>query len=175
MNVAAGFKFSAGMEGGHDNFKGRLFVLGMTVGWYAATIVGDPNTVTALVQFHGNGRGKAVDDFMRPDRVVIGTSSARAKKVMEQLYKPFLRQGNPIYFMDERSAELTKYAANAFLATKITFMNEVAGLCERTGADIDQVRIGIGSDSRIGKSRGCCWLLLLPLRRALDIFGKRLK
>ncbi len=95
--------------------------------------------------------GFAVDDFMKPDRVVVGTRSERAKKVLTELYAPFLRQGNPMYFMDERSAELTKYAANAFLATKITFMNEMAGLCEKTGADIDQVRIGIGSDSRIGK------------------------
>lgn len=95
--------------------------------------------------------GFAVDDFMKPDRVVIGTSSERAEKVMEQLYKPFVRQGNPIIFMDEKSAELTKYAANSFLATKITFMNEVANFCELVGADIDKVRIGIGSDERIGK------------------------
>ncbi len=95
--------------------------------------------------------GFAVDDFMKPDRVVIGTSSARAEKIMEQLYKPFVRQGNPIIFMDEKSAELTKYAANAFLATKITFMNEVANFCELVGADVDKVRIGIGSDERIGK------------------------
>jgi UDPglucose 6-dehydrogenase len=95
--------------------------------------------------------GFAVDDFLKPDRVVIGTSSDRAQKVMEDLYKPFVRQGNPIIFMDERSAELTKYAANAFLATKITFMNEIANFCEMVGADVDKVRIGIGSDSRIGK------------------------
>ena len=95
--------------------------------------------------------GFAVDDFMKPDRVVIGTQSEKAKAIMEDLYKPYVRQGNPIYFMDERSAELTKYAANSFLATKITFMNEVANLCERLGADVDAVRIGIGSDSRIGK------------------------
>jgi len=95
--------------------------------------------------------GFAVDDFMKPDRVVIGTSSDRAKKMMSDLYAPFVRQGNPIYFMDERSAELTKYAANAFLATKITFMNEIANLCERVGANVDSVRIGIGSDERIGK------------------------
>ncbi|MBK9175027.1 MAG: UDP-glucose/GDP-mannose dehydrogenase family protein [Flavobacteriales bacterium] len=95
--------------------------------------------------------GFAVDDFLKPDRVVVGTSSARAQKVMEDLYKPFVRQGNPIIFMDERSAELTKYAANAFLATKITFMNEIANFCERVGADVDKVRIGIGTDSRIGK------------------------
>lgn len=95
--------------------------------------------------------GFAVSDFLKPDRVVIGTSDSRAKKIMETLYKPFVRQGNPIYFMDEKSAELTKYAANSFLATKITFMNEVANFCELVGADIDKVRIGIGSDSRIGK------------------------
>lgn len=95
--------------------------------------------------------GFAVDDFMKPDRVVIGTSSARAQKIMEQLYKPFVRQGNPIIFMDEKSAELTKYAANSFLATKITFMNEIANFCEIVGADVDKVRIGIGSDERIGK------------------------
>lgn len=95
--------------------------------------------------------GFAVSDFMKPDRVVIGTGSKRAKKVMEKLYKPFVRQGNPIYFMDEKSAELTKYAANSFLATKITFMNEVANFCELVDADIDMVRAGIGSDTRIGK------------------------
>ncbi|WP_343748811.1 UDP-glucose/GDP-mannose dehydrogenase family protein [Fluviicola sp.] len=95
--------------------------------------------------------GFAVDDFMKPDRVVLGTSSERAEKIMEQLYKPFVRQGNPIIFMDEKSAELTKYAANAFLATKITFMNEIANFCELVGADVDKVRIGIGSDERIGK------------------------
>jgi len=95
--------------------------------------------------------GFAVDDFLKPDRVVIGTSSDRAEKVMEQLYKPFVRQGNPIIFMDEKSAELTKYAANSFLATKITFMNEIANFCELVGADVDKVRIGIGSDERIGK------------------------
>lgn len=95
--------------------------------------------------------GFAVDDFMKPDRVVIGTRSEKAKKVMSDLYAPFVRQGNPIYFMDERSAELTKYAANAFLATKITFMNEIANLCEKVGANVDAIRIGIGSDSRIGK------------------------
>lgn len=95
--------------------------------------------------------GFAVDDFMKPDRVVIGTKSEKAKKIMSDLYAPFVRQGNPIYFMDERSSELTKYAANAFLATKITFMNEIANLCEKVGANVDAVRIGIGSDSRIGK------------------------
>lgn len=95
--------------------------------------------------------GYAVDDFMKPDRVVIGTSSDKARKIMEELYRPYVRQGNPIIFMDERSAELTKYAANAFLATKITFMNEIANLCEKLGADVDAIRIGIGSDARIGK------------------------
>ena len=94
--------------------------------------------------------GYAVDDFMKPDRVVIGTSSDRAKKIMEKLYKPFVRQGNPILFMDEKSAELTKYAANSFLATKITFMNEIANYCEIIGADVDQVRKGVGTDTRIG-------------------------
>tara|TARA_Y100000782_G_scaffold115588_1_gene160901 strand:+ start:11951 stop:13294 length:1344 start_codon:yes stop_codon:yes gene_type:complete len=95
--------------------------------------------------------GFAVDDFMKPDRVVVGSSSDKATALMEKLYKPFVRQGNPIIFMDEKSAELTKYAANSFLATKITFMNEVANLCELVGADVDKVRIGIGSDTRIGK------------------------
>ncbi|MBK9957823.1 MAG: UDP-glucose/GDP-mannose dehydrogenase family protein [Chitinophagaceae bacterium] len=95
--------------------------------------------------------GVAVDDFMKPDRVVIGTTSERAIKLMNELYAPFVRQGNPIIFMDEKSAELTKYAANSFLAVKISFMNEIAQLCERLGADVDMVRRGIGSDSRIGK------------------------
>jgi UDPglucose 6-dehydrogenase len=95
--------------------------------------------------------GVAVEDFMKPERVVIGTTSSRAKKIMETLYAPYVRQGNPLVFMDERSAELTKYAANSFLATKITFMNEIANLCELVGADVDAVRKGIGTDSRIGK------------------------
>lgn len=95
--------------------------------------------------------GFAVEDFMKPDRVVIGTSSERAAKIMEDLYKPFVRQGNPLIVMDEKSAELTKYAANAFLATKITFMNEIANFCELVGADVDKVRAGIGTDTRIGK------------------------
>ncbi|HEX5172498.1 MAG TPA: UDP-glucose/GDP-mannose dehydrogenase family protein [Cyclobacteriaceae bacterium] len=95
--------------------------------------------------------GVAVEDFMKPDRVVIGTRSEKAKKITEALYAPFVRQGNPIIFMDERSAELTKYAANSFLAAKITFMNEIANLCELLGADVDAVRKGIGTDSRIGK------------------------
>ncbi|MBT8231071.1 MAG: UDP-glucose/GDP-mannose dehydrogenase family protein [Saprospiraceae bacterium] len=95
--------------------------------------------------------GVAVNDFMKPERVVIGSNSDKANSVMRRLYEPFVRQGNPIIFMDPRSAELTKYAANAFLATKISFMNEIANLCERVGADVDLVRRGIGTDSRIGK------------------------
>ena len=95
--------------------------------------------------------GVAVEDFMKPDRVVIGTSSEKAKIILSELYAPFVRQGNPIIFMDEKSAELTKYAANSFLAMKITFMNEIAQLCELLGADVDMVRRGIGSDDRIGK------------------------
>lgn len=95
--------------------------------------------------------GVAVEDFMKPNRVIIGTNSARAKKIIDDLYLPFVRQGNPLIYMDEKSAELTKYAANAFLATKITFMNEIAHLCERFGADVDLVRRGLGSDERIGK------------------------
>ena len=95
--------------------------------------------------------GVAVDDFMKPDRVVVGTKSERAQKIMSKLFSPLVRQGNPILFMDEASAELTKYAANSFLATKITFMNEIANLCEQLGADVDAVRRGIGTDTRIGK------------------------
>jgi UDPglucose 6-dehydrogenase len=95
--------------------------------------------------------GVAVEDFMKPDRVVIGTESERAKKILNDLYTPFVRQGNPLIFMDEKSAELTKYAANAFLAVKISFMNEIAQMCELLGADVDMVRKGIGSDERIGK------------------------
>jgi UDPglucose 6-dehydrogenase len=95
--------------------------------------------------------GVAVDDFMKPDRIVIGTTSDRAKEVLTELYGPYVRQGNPLVFMDERSAELTKYAANAFLAVKISFMNEIAQMCEKLGADVDMVRKGIGSDDRIGK------------------------
>nr|MBP9152699.1 UDP-glucose/GDP-mannose dehydrogenase family protein [Flavobacteriales bacterium] len=125
--------------------------------------VGTADKVTAAVKKHATvdfdvvsnpeflREGFAVDDFLKPDRVVVGTSSARAQKIMEELYKPYVRQGNPIIFMDEKSAELTKYAANAFLATKITFMNEVANLCELLDADVDKVRIGIGTDTRIGK------------------------
>ncbi len=95
--------------------------------------------------------GAAVEDFMKPDRVVVGCSTEKAKKMMQQLYAPFVRQGNPIYFMDERSSELTKYAANSYLAMRITFMNELANLCEKVGADVETVRVGMGSDNRIGK------------------------
>ncbi len=95
--------------------------------------------------------GVAVEDFMKPDRVVVGTNSVKATSIMDALYAPLVRQGNPIIFMDERSAELTKYAANAFLATKISFMNEIANMCEFLDADVDAVRKGIGTDSRIGK------------------------
>ena len=95
--------------------------------------------------------GVAVDDFLKPDRVIIGTQAPKAQDVMRQLYEPFVRQGNPIIFMDLRSAEMTKYAANSYLATRISFMNEIANLCERLGANVDMVRIGMGSDSRIGK------------------------
>lgn len=95
--------------------------------------------------------GFAVEDFLKPDRIVIGTQSAKARKILERLYRPYMRQGNPIYFMDEASAEMTKYAANTYLATKISFMNEIANLCELAGANIDAVRLGIGADERIGK------------------------
>jgi len=95
--------------------------------------------------------GVAVEDFMKPDRVVVGTRDERARKLLGELYGPYVRQGNPIIFMDERSSELTKYAANSFLATKISFMNEIANLCELVGADVDMVRRGIGSDERIGR------------------------
>ncbi|KLT64002.1 MULTISPECIES: UDP-glucose dehydrogenase family protein [Pedobacter] len=125
--------------------------------------VGTADKVKAVFEAHSNievdvvsnpeflREGVAVDDFMKPDRVVLGTRSEKAKKLMTELYGPYVRQGNPILFMDERSSELTKYAANSFLATKITFMNEVANLCELVGADVDAVRKGIGSDERIGK------------------------
>ena len=95
--------------------------------------------------------GVAVEDFMKPDRVVIGTHSEKARKIMGELYEPYVRQGNPVLFMDEASSELTKYAANSFLAAKISFMNEIANLCEKLGADVDMVRRGMGSDGRIGK------------------------
>jgi len=125
--------------------------------------VGTADKVKAAVakNFHGEfdvvsnpeflREGVAVDDFMKPDRVVIGAESAHAREVMNELYAPYVRQGNPILFMDTRSAELTKYAANSFLATKISFMNEISRLCELMGADVDMVRKGIGSDDRIGK------------------------
>ncbi|UXP30560.1 UDP-glucose/GDP-mannose dehydrogenase family protein [Reichenbachiella agarivorans] len=125
--------------------------------------VGTADRVTAKIAEHAKvefsvvsnpeflREGVAVDDFMKPDRVVIGTRSEKAKKIMEELYAPLVRQGNPIITMDEKSAELTKYAANSFLATKITFMNEIANMCELVGADVDMVRKGVGTDSRIGK------------------------
>jgi UDPglucose 6-dehydrogenase len=124
--------------------------------------VGTAEKVTAAVAAHATvdfdvvsnpeflREGYAVDDFLKPDRVVIGVGSDRAEEVMTRLYNPFIRQGNPLIVMDERSAELTKYAANAFLATKITFMNEIANFCEKVGADVDKVRRGIGTDTRIG-------------------------
>ena len=95
--------------------------------------------------------GFAVDDFLKPERIVVGSSSDRATELMQKLYKPYVRSGNPIIIMDEKSAELTKYASNSFLAAKITFMNEIANFCEKVGADVDKVRIGMGTDSRIGK------------------------
>tara|TARA_A100000171_G_C2140621_1_gene155875 strand:- start:17902 stop:19212 length:1311 start_codon:yes stop_codon:yes gene_type:complete len=95
--------------------------------------------------------GFAVDDFLKPERIVVGSSSERATALMQKLYAPFVRSGNPIIIMDEKSAELTKYAANSFLAAKITFMNEIANYCEKVGADVDKVRVGMGTDSRIGK------------------------
>ena len=125
--------------------------------------VGTADKVKAAISTHYKGdfdvvsnpeflrEGVAVDDFMKPDRVVVGTDSERARKLMGDLYAPFVRQGNPVIYMDERSAELTKYAANSFLATKISFMNEIALMCEKLGADVDMVRRGIGSDERIGK------------------------
>lgn len=115
----------------------------------AAEEIGDAFDVVSNPEFLREG--VAVEDFMKPDRVVIGTQSERSMKIMNELYAPFVRQGNPIIFMDEKSAELTKYAANSFLAVKISFMNEIAQLCEKLGADVDMVRKGIGSDERIGK------------------------
>jgi len=127
--------------------------------------VGTADKVTAVMQQHAAAgveyavvsnpeflrEGVAVEDFMKPDRVVVGTTDERARKLMAELYGPYVRQGNPVIFMDERSSELTKYAANSFLATKISFMNEIANLCELVGADVDMVRRGIGADERIGK------------------------
>lgn len=95
--------------------------------------------------------GNAVDDFMKPERVILGTRSERAETIMKDLYEPFVRSGNPILVMDERSAEMTKYAANAMLASRISFMNEIANVCSRVGADVEKIRHGIGTDSRIGK------------------------
>jgi UDPglucose 6-dehydrogenase len=124
--------------------------------------VGTADKVTAVMHEHTTvefavvsnpeflREGVAVEDFMKPDRVVVGTMDERARKLMGELYAPYVRQGNPVIFMDERSSELTKYAANSFLATKISFMNEVANLCEVVGADVDMVRRGIGADNRIG-------------------------
>src|SRR5690606_5512024 len=127
--------------------------------------VGTARRVIAAVEAHGLKAGEhfdvvsnpeflregmAVEDFMKPERVVVGASTQRAADLMTRLYEPFVRSGNPILVMDEESAEMTKYAANALLATKITFMNEIANLCERVGADVDKVRRGIGTDSRIG-------------------------
>jgi len=125
--------------------------------------VGTADKVTAVMNANTNvefavvsnpeflREGVAVDDFMKPDRVVVGTMDERARKLMGELYGPYVRQGNPIIFMDERSSELTKYAANSFLATKISFMNEIANLCELVGADVDMIRRGIGADERIGR------------------------
>ena len=125
--------------------------------------VGTADKITAVLHEHTNvecavvsnpeflREGVAVDDFMKPDRIVIGTLDERARKLMSELYSPYVRQGNPIIFMDQRSSELTKYAANSFLATKISFMNEIANLCELVDADVDMVRRGIGADDRIGK------------------------
>ena len=125
--------------------------------------VGTADKITAVLHEHTDiefavvsnpeflREGVAVDDFMKPDRIVIGTMDERARKLMGELYAPYVRQGNPIIYMDQRSSELTKYAANSFLATKISFMNEIANLCELVGADVDMIRRGIGADDRIGK------------------------
>ena len=125
--------------------------------------VGTAEKVTQVIRAHAQcdfdvvsnpeflREGFAVDDFLKPERIVVGSSSERATSLMQKLYAPFVRSGNPVIVMDEKSAELTKYAANSFLAAKITFMNEVANYCEMVGADVDKVRVGMGTDSRIGK------------------------
>jgi len=125
--------------------------------------VGTADKITAVLKAHTSvefavvsnpeflREGVAVEDFMKPDRIIIGTMDERARKLMGELYSPYVRQGNPVIYMDQRSSELTKYAANSFLATKISFMNEIANLCELVGADVDMVRRGIGSDDRIGR------------------------
>jgi UDPglucose 6-dehydrogenase len=109
------------------------------------------NNITVVSNPEFLREGFAVDDSMKPDRIVVGTSNPQAAEKMKDLYKPFVRSGNPVYIMDEKSAEVTKYAANAFLATKISFMNDLSAYCEEVGADIDSIRLGIGSDTRIGK------------------------
>lgn len=116
-----------------------------------ADVLGNENNVFVCSNPEFLREGYAVEDAMKPERVVIGTSSDWVGERMKDLYKPFLRSGNPIYIMDEKSAEVTKYAANSFLATKISFMNDLSAYCEVVGADIDAIRLGIGSDSRIGK------------------------
>ncbi|MFO7445842.1 MAG: UDP-glucose/GDP-mannose dehydrogenase family protein [Ignavibacteriaceae bacterium] len=148
---------------------GKLFAKEPAIGYKVivdkSTVpVGTAEKVTAEIKKHAPDfdfdvasnpeflrEGIAVEDFMKPERVVIGTKNKKSMELLNELYEPFVRSGNPIYFMDVRSAEMTKYAANSFLATKISFMNEIANLCELTGAEVDKVRIGIGSDSRIGK------------------------
>lgn len=138
-----------------DNYK--VIVDKSTVPVGTADLVRERITKNAKVEFDVVSNpeflreGVAVDDFMKPDRVVVGTTSEKARNIMERLYKPYVMSGNPIIFMDERSAELTKYAANSFLATKISFMNEIANLCELTGANVDMVRKGMGADDRIGR------------------------
>ena len=110
--------------------------------------VGEDFDVVSNPEFLSEGR--AVEDFMKPDRIVIGTSSPKAEKILKEIYTPFVRSGNPIIVMDEKSAEMTKYASNSYLATRITFINEIANLCELLGANVDHVKYGMGTDSRIG-------------------------
>ena len=124
--------------------------------------VGTAEKVSEIIKKHTNyefdvvsnpeflKQGNAVDDFLSPDRVVIGSNSEKATKIMQEIYSPFLRTGNRVVVMDVKSAEMTKYAANCFLATKISFMNEIAKLCEKVGADAEMVRVGVSTDSRIG-------------------------